>query len=256
MRDERDEIETVAVPILIMVLIAATVTMFDLNYLLFDFLNQGFRVLPDSFWANVTILGDALVSLALLSLLALRYPQLLAAGLLAGLIATGCTRALKLSTAIDRPLTFLGEQVHVIGTLDLYQYTFPSGHTTAAFVLAGVVTLVIRSHRLSAGLFCLALLVGVSRIAVGAHWPMDIAAGAALGWFSAWVGWKLAMYWTSTTTLAGQRLLAGLFLLFALMLFRLDTHYPQAFALQILIAVSATLAMLKYSWHIWRKPDV
>lgn len=251
----RDEAETVAVPILIMALLAATIAMFDLNPLLFDLLNQAFRVLPDNFWENVTILGDTLVSLALLSLLAVRYPQLLAAGLLAGLIAAGFTRTLKLLTAIDRPLRILGEQLHFIGSLELYNSSFPSGHTTAAFVLAGVVTLVMQRPPLSAGLFCLALLVGASRIAVGAHWPMDIAAGAALGWFSAWAGWKLATHWRRAATLTGQRLLASLFLLFALMLFWLDTHYPQAFELQILIAISATLAMLKYSWQIWRKSD-
>lgn len=252
----RDEAETVAVPILITALCAATIAMFDLNLLLFDSLNHVFRVLPDSFWANVTILGDSLVSLALLSLLAVRYPQLLAAGLFAGLIAAGFTRSLKLLTAVDRPLMVFGEQVHFIGSLELYTSSFPSGHTTAAFVLAGVIMLVTQHNRLSMGFFCLAVLVGASRIAVGAHWPMDVAAGAAFGWFSAWAGWKLAMYWTSTATLAGQRLLVGLFLLLAFMLFWLDTHYPQAFALQILIAVSATLAMLTCSWHIWRKSGV
>jgi len=252
----RDEAETVAVPILIMTLLAATLALFDLNLLVFDGLNQVFRVLPDGFWANVTILGDSLVSLTLLSVLALRYPQLLAAGLLAGLIATGITRPLKLWVAMDRPMVTLGEHVHFIGSLELHNFSFPSGHTTAAFVLAGVITLVTQHQRLSMGFFGIALLVGASRMAVGAHWPMDVAAGAAFGWFSAWAGWKLASHWTSTATLAGQRLLAGLFLLFALMLFRLDTYYPQAFALQILIAVSATLAMLTYSWRIWCKSGV
>lgn len=252
----RDEAETVAVPILIMGLLAATIAMFDLNLVLFDGLNQVFRLLPDSFWANVTILGDALVVLALLNLLAPRYPQLLAAGLLAGLLAAGFTRTLKTFTAMDRPLMVLGDQMHFIGSLELHNSSFPSGHTMAAFALAGVVTLVIRNNRLSAGLFCLALLVGVSRIAVGAHWPMDVAAGAAFGWFSAWAGWKLAAHWHGATTITGQRLLAGLFLLFALMLFWLDTDYPQALGLQILIAISATLAILTYSWQIWRKSGV
>ncbi len=73
----RDELETVGVPVLLMVLIAATIGISGLNTELFWGMNQLFSLLPAALWANLTILGDALVSLALLSLLSFRYPQLL-----------------------------------------------------------------------------------------------------------------------------------------------------------------------------------
>lgn len=249
----KDELETVGVPILLMVFVVATIDTFKLNTVLFWNMQQVFALWPDAVWENITILGDALVSLSLLNLLAFRYPQLLPAGLLAGLIATLFTRSLKPLLAMDRPLALLGEQIHVTG-IDLQNFSFPSGHTTAAFVVAGVYALVLQRERLTALLFGIALLVGCSRVAVGAHWPMDIFAGAAFGWFSAWVGWKLAASWRWSSTLDGQRWLAGLFLLFALLLFWLDSGYPQAFWLQMGIATLATLACVAALYLAWRKP--
>lgn len=249
----RDELETVGVPVLLMALIAATIGISGLNTELFWGMNQLFGLLPASLWANLTILGDALVSLALLSLLSFRYPQLLPAGLLGGIIATLFTRSLKSLFALERPLAILGEQVQVIG-IDLHNFSFPSGHTTSAFLIAGIYTLVLQRERLTALLFCSALLVGFSRVAVGAHWPMDIFAGAAFGWFSAWAGWKLASGWRWPYSPSGRRVFAGLSLLFPLLLFWMDSGYPSAFWLQMVIASLATVASLTTLCNTWRKP--
>ena len=60
--------------------------------------------------------------------------------------------------------------------------SFPSGHTSQMFFL---VTLMIQHFGLNfwaaAGLYLLAVLVGVTRMYVGAHYPRDVLAGAALG---------------------------------------------------------------------------
>lgn len=246
-------LDTVGIPVVLLVSLGIVVSASDLNALLFADMNAAFRLLPDAVWANITIFGDALVSLTLLSLLAFRWPQLLPAGLLAGLVATLFTRSLKPLLAIDRPLAVLGEQVHVIG-IDLQNFSFPSGHTTAAFVLAGVYALVIQREKLTALLFMAALLVGFSRVAVGAHWPLDVLAGGAFGWFSAWVGWELTTRWQWINTPTSRRVISALYLLFAILLFRLDTGYPQAFWLQMAIATLATAACLITLWKTWRNP--
>ncbi|EKE77037.1 phosphatase PAP2 family protein [Gallaecimonas xiamenensis] len=59
------------------------------------------------------------------------------------------------------------------------QFSLPSGHTAAAFVM---VTMAIGHFGLS-GLLALpwAMLVGLARVLLGVHFPSDILAGAALG---------------------------------------------------------------------------
>jgi membrane-associated phospholipid phosphatase len=60
-------------------------------------------------------------------------------------------------------------------------YTFPSGHTTAAFTFYTIVALSFASMRLQVFSFVLAFLVGLSRIYLGQHFLHDVVAGAVLG---------------------------------------------------------------------------
>lgn len=61
-----------------------------------------------------------------------------------------------------------------------YEYnSFPSGHATTVFALAASLALLFPRWRLP--LFGFALLVGLSRIAVGAHYLSDVMGGAYAG---------------------------------------------------------------------------
>lgn len=68
--------------------------------------------------------------------------------------------------------------------------SFPSDHAAAAFAIAFAVLFVSRR----AGLWFLvaAAAVGVSRILVGLHYPGDVLAGAAVGFFAAWAVHRVA----------------------------------------------------------------
>ena len=55
----------------------------------------------------------------------------------------------------------------------------PSGHTTVTF--AGLVMMGLLAPRYKALTWTLAIMVGFSRVAVGAHWPTDVIFGAFLG---------------------------------------------------------------------------
>jgi undecaprenyl-diphosphatase len=57
--------------------------------------------------------------------------------------------------------------------------SFPSGHTVTAF--ASATALAFMAPRLGKWLLLLAALIEVSRVIVGAHYPSDVIAGAALG---------------------------------------------------------------------------
>lgn len=69
-------------------------------------------------------------------------------------------------------------------------YSFPSGHTAGAFVLAGITVKLFPPLALPAYLFAIA--VGYSRVYNRLHFPADIFAGAALGSFCAFVGITVA----------------------------------------------------------------
>lgn len=58
------------------------------------------------------------------------------------------------------------------------QYSFPSGHTACSFALALSIGYVLSF--LSTPLLILAILVGLSRIALGFHYPTDVLIGAII----------------------------------------------------------------------------
>ncbi len=63
--------------------------------------------------------------------------------------------------------------------MDYAHASFPSGHATTAFALAALLALLY--PRWAAGFLALAALIGLSRVVLGAHFPSDVLAGAALG---------------------------------------------------------------------------
>ena len=73
--------------------------------------------------------------------------------------------------------------------------SFPSGHAAAAFCCALVLALWIRRPIWRGLILAFAASVAISRCYVGAHYPSDILAGAAIGWAITALAWKLAVLW-------------------------------------------------------------
>jgi membrane-associated phospholipid phosphatase len=84
-----------------------------------------------------------------------------------------------------RPVFFetLGEYGFVPFTWEWAFNSMPSGHAAASF--AGLATIGMFFPKIKGITWALALLVGISRICVGVHWPADVLVGALIGMLSA-----------------------------------------------------------------------
>lgn len=172
--------------------------------------------LPDTLWWLLTWLGDTQFALALLVLLVLlalpRSTPWLMALVWAALPTTVLVHGLKWAWHAPRPLAVLGpEGVHAIGTA-LLRNSFPSGHTAMAFLAAGCVVLALAPPRprWAVPLLLMAALIGLSRVAVGAHWPSDVLAGAACGWVGAGIGVWATQRWPVGTGPRARRVFSAL----------------------------------------------
>ncbi|MCL6415711.1 phosphatase PAP2 family protein [Aestuariirhabdus sp. Z084] len=97
--------------------------------------------------------------------------------LLAFSIERSCYRWLKQGLKRRRPPNQLPSVVSLVTASD--EFSFPSGHTAAAFLLAVLVGHFLPDYSLALWLWASA--VGLSRVLVGVHFPGDIVAGALIG---------------------------------------------------------------------------
>jgi membrane-associated phospholipid phosphatase len=162
---------------------------------LFLAINKDLSVSP-AFWLDVTAFGNIAVLLPMLSVFVLKNARIWAA--LFGAIppASIMTHLGKRFFAVPRPAAVIdSNQFETAGAILRGYTSFPSGHTIAVFAVTTVILCVLiyeeRMQRplLWAGLlaFC-ATLVGISRITVGAHWPLDVLTGAVLGVIAGLIG--------------------------------------------------------------------
>lgn len=82
----------------------------------------------------------------------------------------------------------LQTQIHLVGSCG-GQYGFVSSHASTTFAVATCFVLFFRNKPAFKRLFLWATLVAYSRVYVGVHYPLDVAAGALLGVACGWVIW-------------------------------------------------------------------
>lgn len=201
-------------------------------------------------WPALTVLGDTVVALALFGPLAVRRPQLLWALALSALITALVVHGIKPLLLYPRPPAVLApDAITVIGPAYMRK-AFPSGHTATVFVAAGLVWMHLQSLRLRMFALVMAVCVGLSRIVVGVHWPLDVLAGSAIGWLSAYAGSWLAVRWPLGHHPAMRRTLITVIAAcaFAALTF-LDTGYPQARGVQQAVGAMSLVSLILATWR-------
>lgn len=163
---------------------------------LFHTLNALGTVWP-ALWAMLSVAGLGLSAFIVLAALhrgaGVRSMRPVAALLWCFPVGGALTHVLKRLIEHPRPASLLGaDQIVVIGE-PLLRGAMPSGHAVTTLAVLGLCLLAWRTTWLQrAGLLALAVLVLLSRAAVGAHWPADLCVGAGLGLVTAAIGWQLS----------------------------------------------------------------
>lgn len=155
------------------------------NLAVFSQLNQFGQLFAPGLLAILTDIGDG----ATLGFLALAYlvyrPDMVARVVVASIMSLLLVPALKGYYDAPRPAAVL-DFLHIIGETRL-SHSFPSGHAATAFLLAGLIVLATRQLSVQLTVIGVALMVAMSRVMVGAHWPVDVVMGAFVGLFCAFV---------------------------------------------------------------------
>lgn len=230
------------------------------NHALFLLLNRAGGVFGVNTWLQLTMLGDGAIALVMVLPSIRRAPRCFWAALAAAVFAGLWTQVTKQFIDVPRPLAVFGAGEFFHAGPAYRQVSFPSGHAAAAFALAGIGVMGLAGGRAARVLLMLmAALVGLSRIMIGVHWPVDVLWGMVGGWTGAWAG--LALHgrcgWRTSGTggvLAGSLLLA----MAASLLVSHHIGIPSAMPLQRLIAGACLVwgagemaAMLP--WRAWSR---
>jgi len=216
----------------------------------FSRLNTLAAGLPASLWQWLTVLGDERVAFTLTLFFTRRCPRVFWTLISTALFAIAFAHSLKpLFSALRPPAVLEAGTFNLIGP-SLRKNSFPSGHTVTAAAFFGVWVCSVRAHWLRALLILPAVAAGLSRVAVGVHWPVDVTVGLAGGAMAAQLGVSLAarserlgsepaLHLVLVTVAAGM----------AVSLLLWDWDYPGAAAMQRLLAVSA-LGFAAYAYLI------
>jgi membrane-associated phospholipid phosphatase len=142
-------------------------------------------------------------------------------------------------------------QMRIVGEV-LHNVSMPSGHTTTAVAVASAIFFALpeAQRRRHWWILLLAACTGLSRIAVGAHWPGDVAVGISLGLLAGLLG-NVLLATLPARCLAPShwtlRLLALLVLGAVYFLLTEELDFAENLPLQRVVAAVALVSLLAFA---------
>lgn len=232
-----------------MSMLAAAFIMFYVNgyHAGFHTLNGLNPLLPSQFWAMLTFLGDTTVTLCLMLFFARRNPAMLVVVLITALYGTLASHGMKeYFDALRPPAVLSSEEYNLVGQAFRHN-SFPSGHSLSIFILVTVLFYFARHQSTRWLLILFGLSVALSRVMVGAHWPIDTLVGGALGIITTLAAIATAKVWRFGFSPFIHCFVVSLLIISAGMLYYHDGGYPQAKLLgSILASASLAFTILEY----------
>lgn len=154
--------------------------------------------LLDPFMKLYTQMGNTGMLFIVLGILMLFFKRTRKAGLsalcamLIGLIVVNFT--IKPLVSRPRPWLVIENFVNLVEEHD--PNSFPSGHTNAAFAFALAVCMSAPRRWMKVTAVCMAVVMGLSRLYVGVHFPSDVLMGAVIGSLCGLAGaWVIRKLW-------------------------------------------------------------
>lgn len=158
-------------------------------------INNGRNVAMDGFFGVIT---DSATPVAIFIPVALFVYAFLFKNKLTGQIAVYSALTFLVTSITDTGIKHMVNKPRPFATYDFIQKitsggspSFPSGHTTDAFVTAAVLSLAFRKWYVIVPVYLWALLIAYSRMDLGVHYPSDVLAGMCLGTMMAFIGYRI-----------------------------------------------------------------
>ncbi|ASE62249.1 phosphatase PAP2 family protein [Chryseobacterium indologenes] len=144
---------------------------------------------------NLTQLGDALVLLPFLSIFVMYAPKIWQSLLSASLVSAFFCNILKKLFTVPRPAAVFDNEAFVIIGKTLSGHTsLPSGHSITIFTTITILMFAFMPQKLKykviwcSSLLISGLIIAFTRVAVGAHYPLDVIIGSIIGYISGLLG--------------------------------------------------------------------
>lgn len=157
------------------------------------FINQFNHPILDSIFKYITHLGDGVFAVAILLIIlwfSLKQGIVASSGFVGSTLITQFLKRFVFDDVL-RPSKFFLDQanLHLIPGVDLHtSFSFPSGHSTAAFAIFTCLALIVKKSNYHFVFFLVALFAAFSRVYLSQHFLIDISVGSIIGTTSVFLG--------------------------------------------------------------------